>query len=145
MSRLRCLTPRIGAGFGNKMEAHIQPIAALLAAKSRKAVKLILSREQDFEMVRARHPFEIRFKTGVKRDGTLVAREVELLADGGAFADDSPGVLGYALLMSCGPYKIPHAYCHGRLAYTELNSNSARFAASASRRSRSQGKLKSTK
>jgi CO/xanthine dehydrogenase Mo-binding subunit len=125
MSRLRCLTPRIGAGFGNKMEAHIQPITAMLAAKSKRPVKLILSREQDFEMVRARHPFEIRFKTGVKRDGTLVAREVELLADGGAFADDSPGVLGYALLMSCGPYRIAHAYCHGRLAYT----NKMRFGA----------------
>jgi CO/xanthine dehydrogenase Mo-binding subunit len=125
MSRLRCLTPRIGAGFGNKMEPHIQPLTVLLAMKAKRPVKLILSREQDFEMVRARHPFQIRVKTGVKRDGTLVAREVELLLDGGAFADDSPGVLGYALLMSCGPYRIPHAYCHGRLAYT----NKMRFGA----------------
>ena len=125
MSRLRCLTPRIGAGFGNKMEPHIQPVTVLLAMKAKRPVKLILSREQDFEMVRARHPFEIRIKTGVKRDGTLIAREVEVLVDGGAFADDSPGVLGYALLMSCGPYRIPHAYCHGRLAYT----NKMRFGA----------------
>jgi CO/xanthine dehydrogenase Mo-binding subunit len=125
MSRLRCLTPRVGAGFGNKMEPHIQPLTVLLAMKAKRSVKLILSREQDFEMVRARHPFQIRFKTGVRRDGTLVAREVEVLVDGGAFADDSPGVLGYALLMSCGPYRIPHAYCHGRLAYT----NKMRFGA----------------
>jgi CO/xanthine dehydrogenase Mo-binding subunit len=125
MSRLRCLTPRIGAGFGNKMEPHIQPIAVLLTMKARRPVKLILSREQDFEMVRARHPFKIRVKTGVKNDGTLVAREVEVLLDGGAFADDSPGVLGYALLMSCGPYRIPHAHCHGRLVYT----NKLRFGA----------------
>jgi CO/xanthine dehydrogenase Mo-binding subunit len=125
ISRLRCLTPRIGAGFGNKMEPHIQPITALLAMKAKRPVKLILSREQDFEMVRARHPFDIRVKTGVKRDGTLVAREVEVLLDGGAFGDDSPGVLGYALLMSCGPYRIPHADCHGRLAYT----NKMRFGA----------------
>ena len=125
MSRLRCLTPRIGGGFGNKMEPHIQPIAVLLAMKARRPVKLILSREQDFEMVRARHPFKIRVKTGVKNDGTLVAREVDVLLDGGAFADDSPGVLGYALLMSCGPYRIPHAHCHGRLVYT----NKLRFGA----------------
>ena len=125
MSRLRCLTPRIGAGFGNKMEPHIQPITVLLAIKAKRPVKLILSREQDFEMVRARHPSQIRVKTGVKRDGMLIAREVEILLDGGAFADDSPGVLGYALLMSCGPYRIPHAYCHGRLAYT----NKMRFGA----------------
>lgn len=125
MSQLRCLTPRIGAGFGNKMEPHIQPITVLLAMKARRPVKLILSREQDFEMVRARHPFKIRIKTGVKNDGTLVAREVDVLLDGGAFADDSPGVLGYALLMSCGPYRIPHAQCHGRLVYT----NKMRFGA----------------
>jgi CO/xanthine dehydrogenase Mo-binding subunit len=59
-------------------------------------VKLILSREEDFETVRARHPMKVRVKTGARRDGTLVAREVEILLDGGAFADDSPGVLGYA-------------------------------------------------
>ncbi len=125
MSRLRCLTPRVGAGFGNKMEPHIQPIAVLLAMKTRRTVKLILSREQDFEMVRARHPFKIRVKTGIKHDGTLVAREVEALLEGGAFADDSPGVLGYSLLMSCGPYRIPHAHCHGRVVYT----NRMRFGA----------------
>jgi CO/xanthine dehydrogenase Mo-binding subunit len=125
MSRLRCLTPKIGAGFGNKMEPHVQPIVVLLAMKAKRPVKLILTREQDFEMVRARHPFQIRVKTGVKRDGTLVAREVEVLLDGGAFGDDSPGVLGYSLLMSCGPYRIPHVHCHGRLAYT----NKMRFGA----------------
>jgi len=125
MARLRCLTPMIGAGFGNKMEPHVQPIVVLLALKARRPVKMILTREQDFEMVRARHPFKIRVKTGVKKDGTLVAREVDVLLDGGAFADDSPGVLGYSLLMSCGPYRIPHAHCHGRLAYT----NRMRFGA----------------
>jgi CO/xanthine dehydrogenase Mo-binding subunit len=125
MSRLRCLTPRVGAGFGNKMEPHIQPIAVLLTMKAQRSVKLILSREQDFEMVRARHPFKIRVKTGIKHDGTLVAREVEALIEGGAFADDSPGVLGYSLLMSCGPYRIQHAYCHGRVVYT----NKMRFGA----------------
>jgi len=125
MTRLRCLTPRIGAGFGNKMEAHVQPAVVLLALKTRRPVKLIMSREEDFEAVRARHPVTIRMKTGVKRDGTIVARETELLLDGGAFGDDSPGVLGYALLMNCGPYRIPHVHAHGRVAYT----NKLRFGA----------------
>jgi CO/xanthine dehydrogenase Mo-binding subunit len=125
MTRLRCLTPRIGAGFGNKMESHVQPVVVLLALKARRPVKLILSREEDFESVRARHPFRIRMKTGARRDGTLVAREVELLLDGGAYADDSPGVLGYALLMNCGPYRIEHVHASGRVAYT----NKLRFGA----------------
>ena len=125
MTRLRCLTPRIGAGFGNKMEPHVQPALVLLALKAKRTVKLILSREEDFETVRARHPFRIRMKTGVRRDGTLVAREAELLLDGGAYGDDSPGVLGYALLMQGGPYRIPNVYAHGRVAYT----NKMRFGA----------------
>ncbi|HXP30828.1 MAG TPA: molybdopterin cofactor-binding domain-containing protein, partial [Stellaceae bacterium] len=125
MSRLRCLTPKVGAGFGNKMEPHIQPIVVALAMKARKPVKMVLSREEDFETVRARHPFRIRIKTGAKRDGTFVARAVELLLEGGAFADDSPGVLGYSLLMACGPYRFAHARCHGRVAYT----NKMRFGA----------------
>ena len=118
MTKLRCLTPRIGAGFGNKMEAHVQPVVVMLAMKARKPVKLILSREEDFETVRARHPATIRMKTGARRDGTLIARETELLLDGGAYGDDSPGVLGYALLMNCGPYNIAHVHAHGRVAYT---------------------------
>lgn len=118
MSRLRSLTPRIGGGFGNKMEAHVQPLVVQLAIVTRRPVKLILSREEDFETVRVRHPFKIRMRTGAKKDGTLVAREVETLLDGGAYGDDSPGVLGYSLLMSRGPYNIPHVRAHGRLVYT---------------------------
>ncbi len=125
MTKLRCLTPHIGAGFGNKMEAHVQPALVKLALKAGRSVKLILSREEDFETVRARHPVTVRMKTGARRDGTLVARETELLLDGGAYGDDSPGVLGYALLMSNGPYTIAHAHAHGQVAYT----NKLRFGA----------------
>lgn len=125
MSRLRCLTPRVGGGFGNKMEAHVQPITVALALKCGRPVKIILSREEDFEIVRARHPFRIRMKTGAKRDGTLLARECDVLLDCGAFGDDSPGVLGYSLLMASGPYRIPNVKCHGRLVYT----NKLRFGA----------------
>jgi len=125
MSKLRCLTPRVGGGFGNKMEAHIQPIVVALAMKCGRPVKLILTREEDFEIVRARHPFRVRMKTGAKADGTIVAREVETVLDCGAFADDSPGVLGYSLLMARGPYRIPNVRCTGKLVYT----NKMRFGA----------------
>ena len=125
MSKLRCLTPRVGGGFGNKMEPHVQPLVVRLTQVTGRPVKLILSREEDFECVRARHPFKIRCKTGVRADGTLLAREVEVLLDGGAYGDDSPGVLGYSLLMARGPYRIPHVRCSGKLVYT----NKLRFGA----------------
>lgn len=125
MSSLRSLTPRIGGGFGNKMEAHVQPIVVALAMRTGRPVRMILSREEDFECVRARHPMKIRCRTGAMKDGTLIAREVEVLLDCGAYGDDSPGVLGYSLLMARGPYRIPHVRCHGRLVYT----NKMRFGA----------------
>jgi len=118
MSRLRCLTPRIGGGFGNKMEAHVQPITVMLALKSGRPVRLILTRPDDFEMVRVRHPARVRVKTGAKRDGTLVAREVEVILDGGAYADDSPGVLSFMLRMCSGPYRFRAVKAHGKVVYT---------------------------
>ena len=69
-------------------------------------------------MVRVGHPFTICIKTGARRDGTLVAREVEATLDGGAFADDSPGVLSFCLRMSCGPYRYDAATASGVVAYT---------------------------
>ncbi|MYG52173.1 MAG: xanthine dehydrogenase family protein [Rhodospirillaceae bacterium] len=125
MSKLRCLTPKVGAGFGNKMEPHVQPLVVQLALKTGRPVKLILNRTEDFETVRARHPFKIRCKTGAKKDGTLVARELSAVLDCGAYGDDSPGVLGYSLLMSRGPYRIPHCRASGKLVYT----NRMRFGA----------------
>ena len=125
MSRLRSLTPRVGGGFGNKMEAHIQPLTVALAMKTGRPVKCVLTREEDFEIVRARHPFKIRMKTGADSQGRLIARDCEVLLDCGAFADDSPGVMGYALLMSGGPYRIPNHRATGKLVYT----NKLRFGA----------------
>ena len=125
MSRLRSLSPRVGAGFGNKMEPHIQPLAVALALKTGRPVKCILTREEDFEIVRARHPFRIRMKTGADAEGRLIARDCEVLVDCGAYADDSPGVIGYALLMSGGPYRIPNQRARGKLVYT----NKLRFGA----------------
>ncbi|MDB5410765.1 MAG: aldehyde oxidase and xanthine dehydrogenase [Rhodospirillales bacterium] len=125
MGKLRCVTPRVGGGFGNKMEMHVQAMTAALTIASGRAVKMILSREEDFEIVRHRHPYKIRARTGAKRDGTLVARDVEVVVDCGAYGDDSPGVMGFSLLMARGPYRIPHSRAHGRLYYT----NKIRFGA----------------
>src|SRR5262249_29005996 len=78
-----------------------------------------------FEMVRARHPFRMRVKTGATKAGILVAREVEVLLDGGAYADDSPGVLSNCLRMCGGAYRFQAMKAHGVVVYT----NKLRFGA----------------
>jgi len=118
MAKVRAMTPRVGGAFGGKMEATVQPIAAALALKTGKPVKVVLSREDDFQMIRSRHGARIRMKTGAKSDGTILAREAELFFDAGAYADDSAGVLGFGLLMARGPYNIPNVRCEGHCVYT---------------------------
>ncbi len=118
MAKIRAVTPRVGGAFGGKMEQTIQPIVAALARQTGRPVKLTLSREQDFEMIRSRHPARVRIRTGARKDGTLVAREVDITLDCGAYADDSPGVAGICALFGRGPYHIENVYLESRAVYT---------------------------
>ena len=118
MAKVRMVAPRIGGGFGGKGNAHFQPAAAALALKTGRPVKLMLTRSEDFEMLRSRHPARVWMKTGAKADGTLVAREFEVTLDCGAYADDSPGVVSVAVLMGRGPYRIPNVRARGIGVYT---------------------------
>jgi CO/xanthine dehydrogenase Mo-binding subunit len=118
MAKIRVIATRVGGGFGGKHASNIHSIAAWLARASRRPVKLVLSRMQDFEVQRSRHPACIWMKTGARRDGTILARDVEITTDGGAYADESPPVLTFALMMSRGPYRIANVRAHGRTVYT---------------------------
>ena len=118
MARIRVIATRVGGAFGGKHASNIHSIAAWLARAARRPVKLVLSRMQDFEIQRSRHPARIWMKTGARRDGTILARDVRLTIDGGAYADESPPVLAFALLMARGPYRIPNARARGQAVYT---------------------------
>jgi CO/xanthine dehydrogenase Mo-binding subunit len=89
-----------------------------LALKTGRPVKMVLSRVEDFEIVRSRHPARVIMKTGAMKDGTLLAREASIFLDGGAYADESPTVLSFAVLMARGPYRIPHLRTRGLVVYT---------------------------
>jgi CO/xanthine dehydrogenase Mo-binding subunit len=118
MARIRVVATRVGGAFGGKHASNIHSIAAWLARAARRPVKLVLSRMQDFEIQRSRHPARIWMKTGARRDGTILARDVRVVIDGGAYADESPPVLAFALLMSRGPYRIPNVRARGQALYT---------------------------
>lgn len=117
MSKVRCIAPAVGGGFGAKF-ITIEPITAALALKTRRPVKLILPRDEDMISMRSRHAAKIRMKTGAMADGTLVARSTEVVLNGGAYSDFSPVVLEASMLLAAGPYRIPHVRNVGRAAYT---------------------------
>ncbi|WP_420724956.1 xanthine dehydrogenase family protein molybdopterin-binding subunit [Hwanghaeella sp. LZ110] len=118
MSKIRCIAPKIGGGFGGKNGVSVQPIAVALARASGRPVKITLTRAQDMEMLRSRHPTRIKMRTGAKQDGTLVAREAELWFDAGAYSDESPAVLSFGMLCSRGPYNCPNVRVKGHAVYT---------------------------
>ncbi len=86
MERIRVRKSFIGGTFGGRSEMFSADVcAALLARKTGKPVKIAYTREETTACTRQKHPFIIDIKTGVKKDGTLVAREVNVIADGGAY------------------------------------------------------------
>jgi CO/xanthine dehydrogenase Mo-binding subunit len=108
----------IGGAFGGKEDLHVQPLLALLAAKSRRPVRLVLTRPESFSCTTTRHPFRIRMRTGCTAEGRLVAHEVDAIADTGAYATHGPEVLDNAHESAVGPYQFEAVRIECRLAYT---------------------------
>jgi len=122
--RVRIIAIPMGGSFGAKtFVRHEAPLAAL-ARKAGRPVKVVLDRTEEFVTLN-RHPSVIRVRLGAKRDGTLVAKELDCWVDTGAYADCGPGVatkLGYA---GVGPYRIPHVRVDALAIYTNLPPNGA--------------------
>lgn len=118
MSKVRVIAPYIGGAFGGKGGFTNQPIAAALAVAAAAPVKLTYSREDDMIMMKSRHPSRIYMRTGAKRDGTLVAREVRIYLNTGAYADEGPFVNAIAAGFSRGPYRMPNIKTEAWCVYT---------------------------
>lgn len=116
--KIEVVTSPSGGGFGGKDELTVQPAMALLALKSRRPVRLHLSRNESARAGIKRNAFHIRMKTGCDAAGNLVAQQVEAIADGGAYASLSLGVIETAMEHGCGPYIIPNIKTRGRLVAT---------------------------
>ena len=116
--RIRVIASPVGGSFGGKDCLHAQPLAALLARATGRAVRLDWSREESFAIGVKRHPFVITMRSACDKSGRLLAHEVSLLADTGAYAQHGPEVLETAFENVQGPYFWPAFQGHGRLAYT---------------------------
>jgi CO/xanthine dehydrogenase Mo-binding subunit len=125
--RVRVIQAETGGGFGGKEEypSMIAGHAALLALKSGKPVKLIHDRVEDMLATTKRHPFRVRHRTGVKSDGELVAVEIDILTDGGAYCTLTPVVLSRAAIHAVGPYRCSNVRITGRAVMTNTPPNGA--------------------
>jgi len=118
MNNIRIVTTAVGGGFGGKNELTMEPVLALLALKTRKPVKFAFTREEEFQVSTVRHPYLLKYKSGLKKDGTLVARQVEIVSDSGAYVCWGESTLTKACVHAAGPYRIPHVRIDGYVVYT---------------------------
>jgi CO/xanthine dehydrogenase Mo-binding subunit len=125
--QVRVIQTEPGGGFGGKEEypSLIAGHAALLALKAHRPVKIVYDRAEDMWATTKRHPSIVRHRTGVKQNGKLVAMEVEVILDGGAYVTLSPVVLSRGCIHAAGPYRCNHIRIDGRAMFTNTNPNGA--------------------
>jgi CO/xanthine dehydrogenase Mo-binding subunit len=116
-SRVRVIVPPIGGGYGAKTHPRLEPLVAAMARKAGRPVQLVLTREEVFATA-VRHASTVRIRTGVRRDGTLVARRVETIYDTGAYAHTGPMTTKSGGIVSAGPYRIEHLDLTAHCVYT---------------------------
>lgn len=116
---VRVIKPQVGGAFGGKAEMlSLEFCAALLSQKAGRPVKITYSREEEFSTTRRRHPISIKLKTGVKRDGTLLAKECKAILDAGAYSGFSPTAVILVGFFHLLPYRTPHYKYEGYPVYT---------------------------
>jgi CO/xanthine dehydrogenase Mo-binding subunit len=121
--KVRVIYPAIGGAFGGREDMSVQIVLALAAWRLHqrgvnRPVKIVWSREESIIGHHKRHPMTIRAKWGAGKDGKLVAAEIDIVADAGAYAYTSTDVLGNATLLCAGPYEIPHVKVNACAIYT---------------------------
>ena len=116
-----------GGGFGGKEEypSVIAIHAALLAQRIGKPVRMIYDRHEDLAATTKRHPAIVHARWGVARDGRLVAQDIDVVMDGGAYCTLSPVVLSRGTLHAGGPYACPNVRIRGRAVATNTPPNGA--------------------
>ena len=117
---IRVIKPFVGGGFGGKSDgmSSVEFCAALLAKHADRPVKLVCSRDEEFAAARRKHPTRITMKTGVKKDGTILARKCRAVLDGGAYCSLGPLTTVLMGTFQTLPYRFEHFQYDGYRIYT---------------------------
>ncbi len=116
-NRVRVRVPYLGGGFGGKLYIKLEALVTALSLLAERPVKISLTMEEQFFMV-TRHACTFKIKSGVNKDGRIVARHCEVIWNGGAYADIGPRVTQKAGFTSAGPYDIKNVSIDSYAVYT---------------------------
>lgn len=117
-SRVRVIQATTGGGFGSKLDITVQCHLALAVYHLRRPVRLVYTREEAYLATAKRHPLVMRYRSAASREGRLLAVDVEILGDTGAYASYGPAVATRAAVHATGPYEVPHVRVRSRFFYT---------------------------
>jgi CO/xanthine dehydrogenase Mo-binding subunit len=109
--------PFLGGGFGGKLYIKLEALVSALAMLVRRPVKIALTMEEQFYMI-SKHPTTFRIKSGVDKDGRILARSCEVFWNGGAYADIGPRVAQKSGFTAAGPYDIDNVKVDSYEVYT---------------------------
>ncbi|MFN8661293.1 MAG: molybdopterin cofactor-binding domain-containing protein [Thermomicrobiales bacterium] len=124
-NRLRVVGGTVGGGFGGKVDVMVEPIACIAAQLTNRPVKYVYSREEEMQVSSPRAAERITIKDGVTVDGRIVARQVTLRVDAGAYSRHSPYGTTKAAAHMPGPYTIPNVWVDAYCVYTNRTPSSA--------------------
>jgi CO/xanthine dehydrogenase Mo-binding subunit len=119
LNKVRVIVPHVGGGFGGKAGIHLEPLVACLSRKAGgRPVKLQATREEEFSLLPCRSALTYKIKTGVRSDGKILAQELTLYWDAGAYADYAVNVTRASSYSAAGPYEIPNVKLDSYTIYT---------------------------
>ncbi len=126
-NQVTCITCRVGGAFGGKecQATHFAAMAALVAFKTGRPARCVLSKDTDMNVTGKRHPFQNHYKVGFTSEGVITALEAELFADGGAKADLSPAVVTRAITHIDNAYYLDNVDVTGLICKTNYPPNTA--------------------
>ncbi|MGH7871568.1 MAG: xanthine dehydrogenase family protein molybdopterin-binding subunit [Candidatus Binatia bacterium] len=120
-SKVRLIINYLGGGYGSKSYTKFEPLVVALARKAKQPVRICNSVGESMVTVR-RHGARVWIKTGVRRDGTIMAREAEIYLDTGGYDDNGPQVTARSATRIIGPYWIPNIRTNAYQVYTNTGS-----------------------
>ncbi len=123
--KLQVIGGTVGGGFGGKVDVIVEPIACIAAMATNRPVKFVYGREEEMQVSSPRAAERIYIKDGVMNDGRIVARQVSMYADAGAYSRHSPYAGTKAAAHMPGPYTIPNVYVDSWCVYTNRTPSSA--------------------
>jgi len=119
LSQVRIIVHTLGGAYGSKCYPKIEPLVSVLAWKAKRPVKIVLRREEDFLTV-SKHQAVITLKTGIDKEGHIIARKATCWFNAGAYSDISPRLIKNGGYATTGPYRVPNVWVDSYAIYTNI-------------------------